>query len=510
VVGKDVPYPLLEAVAESSGAALLHGLAHLQTAEFLYETSPGPDTEYTFKHALTHEVAYGSLLQDRRRSLHARILEAIERRDPDRLDEQVDRLAHHALRGEAWDQAVRYLRKAATKAHSRSAYREAVGHLNDALEAIERLPKTRETMEVAFDASMELRAALFQLGEADQLRGCLNRAEALAGALGDPRRIALVSGSVGNHCWWTGQPDRALVHAEQGFGLLAKLEDDYAVGNAFGIGQACHALGEYRRAIEYMAPIADSLSGGKLRWRPPGVGGFTSVFSRTWLSWSLSECGDIAAATHHSEEAVRIAELLENPSGLVQAYGERGRLALFLGEVDRAILALEHALRVSQLANVPLWRPWATAALGAAYAEARRTAEGIALLDEAVRAAEATRFMFGQSRRVAWLAEAHRLAGRIDEAAALARRAVDLAVTHRERGHEAWAWHTLARAEAAADHYRRALTLAEELEMRPLVAHCHLGLGRLQGAPAHLATAAELFRETGLPHWVAQAEAPAA
>jgi tetratricopeptide (TPR) repeat protein len=246
-----------------------------------------------------------------------------------------------------------------------------------------------------------------------------------------------------------------------------------------------------------------------LRWRPPGVAGFMSVFSRSWLSWSLSECGDIAAATHHSEEAVRIAELLENPAGLVQAYVERGRLALLLGEVDRAILALERALHVGRLASLPIWRPWTMAALGAAYAEDRRVAEGVALLEDAIREAEATRFMFGQSRRMAWLAEAHRLAGRGDEAAALARRAVDLAVTHHERGHEAWAWHTLAQAEAAADHYRRAMSLAEELEMRPLVGHCHLGLGRLQGGPEHLAAAAALFRESGMPHWLAQAEAPA-
>jgi class 3 adenylate cyclase/tetratricopeptide (TPR) repeat protein len=506
VVGKNVPYPLLEAVAESPGATLLHGLAHLQTAEFLYETWPGPDTEYTFKHALTHEVTYGSLLQDRRRSLHARILEAIEHRDPERLDEQVERLAHHALRGEVWDKAVSYLRQAGAKAHSRSAFREAVAHLNDALGAIERLPRTREMMEQAIDARIELRAALLQLGEVEQIRDCLSGAETLAGALGDPRRIARVTGFIGNYSWWTGRPDRALAHFEQTHDTLVKLGTDPVFGHAFAIGQACHALGEYRRAIRCLAPVADTLSGEMLRWRPPGVAGFMSVFSRSWLSWSLGECGGIAAATHHSEEAVRIAELLENPAGLVQAYVERGRLALFLGEVDRAILALERALHVGRLASLPIWRPWAMAALGAAYAEGRRTAEGLAL---AVREAEATRFMFGQSRRVAWLAGAHRLAGRGDEAAALARRAVDLAVTHRERGHEAWAWHTLARVEAAADHYRRAMTLAEELEMRPLVAHCHFGLGRLQGASEHLATAAALFRESSMPHWVAQAEAPA-
>ena len=84
------------------------GLAHLQAAEFLYETRLFPEREYTFKHALTHEVAYGSLLQERRRVLHARIVEALEALAGDRVAEQVERLAHHALRGEVWDKALAY------------------------------------------------------------------------------------------------------------------------------------------------------------------------------------------------------------------------------------------------------------------------------------------------------------------------------------------------------------------------------------------------------------------
>jgi predicted ATPase len=98
VIGKDVPFPLLQAIAGESEETLRRGLARLRTAEFLYETTLFPDLEYTFKHALTHEVAYGTVLQERRRLLHARIVEAIERLYPDRLPEHVERLAHHAFR----------------------------------------------------------------------------------------------------------------------------------------------------------------------------------------------------------------------------------------------------------------------------------------------------------------------------------------------------------------------------------------------------------------------------
>src|SRR5215813_14132964 len=115
----------------------------------LYETGPFPDLEYTFKHALTHEVAYGSVLHERRRDLHARLVEAIETLHPDRLSEQVERLAQHALRGEVWAKAVAYHRQAAAKAVARAANREAVTWLEQALEALSHLPESPEPRELA-------------------------------------------------------------------------------------------------------------------------------------------------------------------------------------------------------------------------------------------------------------------------------------------------------------------------------------------------------------------------
>ena len=127
------PCRLLQAIAELPEDALYRGLAHLQAAEFLYETRLFPEREYTFKHALTHEVAYGSLLQERRRALHAQIMQALETLAADRVAEQVERLAHHALRGEVWDKALAYCRQAGEKALTRPAFREAVTYFEQAL-----------------------------------------------------------------------------------------------------------------------------------------------------------------------------------------------------------------------------------------------------------------------------------------------------------------------------------------------------------------------------------------
>ena len=151
VIGMEVPLPLLQAIAEAPEESLQRSLAHLQATEFLYETRLFPEREYTFKHALTHEVAYGSLLLERRRVLHARIVEALEALAGDRVAEQVERLAHHAMRGEVWDKALAYCRQAGEKALARSAHREAAGYFEQALRALPHLPETRDTREQAID-----------------------------------------------------------------------------------------------------------------------------------------------------------------------------------------------------------------------------------------------------------------------------------------------------------------------------------------------------------------------
>src|SRR5262249_40743428 len=135
VIGMEGPFTLLQAVAERPEETLRLGLIHLQDAEVLYEASPFPHRASTFQHALTQEVAYGSLLHERRRGLHARIVAALEALTPARVAEQVDRLAHHALRGEVWEKAMPYCHQAGARANDRAAFREAVTYFDQALQA---------------------------------------------------------------------------------------------------------------------------------------------------------------------------------------------------------------------------------------------------------------------------------------------------------------------------------------------------------------------------------------
>src|SRR6266498_4172601 len=209
VIGKDVPFSLLQAVTELSDEELRRALTHLQAAEFLYETSLFPDLEYTFKHALTHEVAYGSLLHERRRALHGHIVEALEALAGEQAPEQVERLAHHALRGEVWDKAVPYCQQAGARAYDRAAFREAVASFEQALQALAHLPEPGDTRVLAIELLLALGGSLHELGEFGRRHALLGEAEALARALDDRAWLGWVLAQMAHVLRLTGDPDGA-------------------------------------------------------------------------------------------------------------------------------------------------------------------------------------------------------------------------------------------------------------------------------------------------------------
>ncbi len=517
VIGKDVPLVLLRTIAELHEDELQRGLAHLQAGEFLYEMNLFPEIEYTFKHALTHEVAYASLLQERRRVLHARMVEVIEQLYRGRLEPHVERLALHALRGELWPKAVTYGRDAGAKALARSAHPEAVVSFEQALDALGHLPKTRDVVEQSIDLRFNLRNSLWPLGELTQLLKHLREAEALAGSLGDERRLGQLAAYMSQFFAWMGEHDKAIESGQRARDIAGGL-GDFALRIAanFRLGQAYYALGEYRRGIEVLRSNVDELTGERVNQRF-GQTGLPSVLSRAWLVWCCVELGDFAEARRRADEAMIAAEGAAHPFDLVVALFGRALVALRRGDVDEGIAVLERALTLCQVGHVPFWFPLIGVWLGAAYASAGRLADALPLLEQAVDQHAAIGLVGVHSLFVMLQGEAVLKAGRLDEAAALAARALELAQNSRERGHHAWALHLIGDVESrrpstdvarAEGVYRSAIVLASELEMRPLVARCHLDLGRLyqrvsrSEAAAALATARDLFAEMGMESWL--------
>ena len=524
VVGKDVPYPLLEAIAELPEADLRQGLVNLQAAEFLYEMSLFPDLEYTFKHALTHEVAYSGVLQERRRALHGRIVDAIEALYADRLGEQVQRLAHHAYRAETWEKAAGYLRRTGDKAWAHLATREALNAFEHALTALGHLPEAREHLEQGVDLRLVLCGVLDVLTDPvrslDYAREALALAEKLDDALRRGWGLAFL-------CYAhdiLGDPAAA---AEKGEAASAIATD---LGNAnlirwanYWLGLAYLQQGAFRKAAEFFLRFPEASNAGMPHLMADASSeGIHRAWAKTRAALCFAALGAFDIAIASGEEAERAATTLERTWERGAANQSLGSVYLQRGDFERAVPRLELCQQISRTADVPMLSLIVAPTLGRVYNLLGRVTESIVLLEQAREMAERTRYMAAAPLIYAHLGEAYGLAGRIEEAIAALQRALDFARERGMRGFEAWTLyltgnvHSQSGVDAALDHrhYHEAMSLARELEMRPLQAHCHLALGELAQKSARHAEAREqlseataMFREMGMQFWLEKAEA---
>jgi tetratricopeptide (TPR) repeat protein len=519
VIGKDVPFILLQASTEEPEDRLREGLGRLQAAEFLYEAQLFPDLEYTFKHALTQQVAYGGLLRERRQALHAGIVEAIERLHPDRIGENAEQLAHHAVRGELWSEAVKYLREAATRALARAASEEVVTHTEQALAALRNLEDTPETLRHAVDLRLSMESALMLLGRFPQGLEKLREAQILAERLGDRGRQARLLARITYNLGSLGDLEGAVHAGEVALTAARDAGELRAEGATYTLlARAHYALGNYREAVKLSRQNERVALETAKRGEPTNL-----AFTRVWLVLSLAELGEFEEALSWVLKTVGLAEREHGPHERVWAYFGAGRVHLVHGTYSDAIVVLERGLPLFDTGSLAVYVSRTFSTLGAAHALAGHVVEALPLLERAAREGEAIGFRYGHSLVLAHLAEGCRLAGRIDEAGSIAERALALAREQGERGHEAWILRLLGEVaahrgsyarEGAHALYREALGRATDLGMRPLVAHCHLGLGKLYrstGRPSeadeHVTIATTMYREMDMRFWLEQAEA---
>jgi class 3 adenylate cyclase/tetratricopeptide (TPR) repeat protein len=519
VIGTDVPFVQLLEVSDVPVAELRSALARLQAAEFLYETQLFPDLEYTFRHTLTHDVAYGSVVYERRRMLHARVAAAIERLHAGRLAEQIEQLAHHTVRAEIWSKAVEYLRQAGDKALGRSASREASNWYAQALDALGHLPNEADTLRLAVDIRLDLRTALYALGEFEPMLVRLREADELARKLDDPRRVAWVSIQIGEQSRQAGQFAQALELIERAL-VLGEMVGDPAVRLAAHqyLGLAYHAVGDLRRATTHMRIVAERPEDDAVsaEFRPTQAGsraGFRAG-SLGWLTRCLAETGDFEEGRVRGQEAVRLAEGIDHPYSFVSACWGLGHLYAVQGDFGQAGPVLERALGTARDAGLTRLLPQVMRALGLVHAHSGRPADGIALLEEARRIVESIGLVVGHSSTLAHLGEAYIEAGRAAEAAPVAEQAFAIARDHGQQADRAAALRLLGDIAASrgasgdARHaYGESVALAESLGMRPLVARGRLSLGvllRREGdvvARPTLQEARASFRALGMSFW---------
>ena len=477
VIGRTLPFLLLQMILEPADEGLREHLARLQGAEFLYETRTASELEYTFKHALTHEVAYASLLPAQRRALHARIVDVLESWQREGLDEHVERLAHHAIQAEVWEKAVDYARRAGLQALARSANQDAAAWLDQAVAALAHLPERREHLEQAIDLQFDLRNALWPLAEFRRVFDCLKRAEQLATTLGDQRRLAMTFALLTP--MFSMRDDRAqgIEYGRRALDIGTTLGDTRVqVVASLYLSTAYLTLGNYSRATKFARKNVALLQGDVSleRFGPYGLHAPPAILPRALLIWGLSELGEFAQAraragggpaNRRDHRSPLFPDLPvpgggdpPRPSGRPPEGRERARTE------PGALPALEARGVVRRDCGTPR----------RAYTLARRPAEAIPLLEEAL--AREHRHWFEPFPSLA-LADAYLRVGRPRDARHQADRALELAHQRGQRGHEAWIRWALGEIAAqtgaadtptAAEHYRHALALATELGMRPL------------------------------------------
>jgi tetratricopeptide (TPR) repeat protein len=261
---------------------------------------------------------------------------------------------------------------------------------------------------------------------------------------------------------------------------------------------------------------------GERRWERFGLAGFPAVFSHTHLALCLMDLGAFTEGRAHAEEAVGMAEAVDQPYTLTVAYYSAGVLSLRQGNLLDAIPLLERGLGFSRTGSVANHLAALALALGVAYALYGRIAEALPLLEQAVRQSASVHWPLYVSLFL-WTAEASLLVGRLEEATTAAWRALEHASIHKERGYQAHALRLLGDIAAYRDptalaqaetHYHQAIALAEDLGMRPLLAHCRLGLGTVYGRMGHreharttLSTAIALYHALEMTFWLSRAEA---
>jgi class 3 adenylate cyclase/tetratricopeptide (TPR) repeat protein len=484
VIGKNVPFALLEAIAERPEEELRRSVANLQAAELLYEVRLFPDIEYMFKHALTHDVAYQSLLQERKRTLHRQIVDTIERLHPDRLVEHMERLAHHALRGEAWGKAVTYLRQAGSRAFARSANRVAVQHLEAALQALTHLAPSEERTRVAIDVRLDLRHALTPLGLVQRTLDHLRAAQALAISLGDSAKLGWIVSFIANCLFLQGRYREALVMGEQALEIAEKQDDRaLSIASQMYIARATLSCGEYETAIGLLSTVLGSL---QERTFDDFLG--LTVLPSAWVgstrATALAELGRFAEADSQIRDAVRWADVSEQPDSILWAHRGLGLVALARGDADEAVRTFDRVLRLCRAHDLDAYESRVMAGLGIAKARTGAVTEGVSLLENAVALDSASEPRTTSSATVIALAEAYFHAGELTRGLATANEAVDRATEREEQGAAAYARWIVAMISLAASEdfsaaemaFETAASIASDLRLKPLLAHCHLGL----------------------------------
>jgi class 3 adenylate cyclase/predicted ATPase len=418
VIGRQFPLSLIHQVVAQPEEELYRLLASLQRKEFLYEQPAFPEVEYIFKHALTQEVAYSTVLQERRKALHERTAQAIETVFHSRLEDHYSELAHHYTRSGNTEKAIEYLHLAGQQAVQHSANAEAVSHLTTALELLKTLPDTPERTqhELALQIALGVPLRATKGIAAPEVESTYTRARELCRQIGETPQLFPVLQGLWGFYFGRAQYQTARELGEQCLALAQRVQDPALLVPSYsGLGDALRLLGEFAPAREYFEQgitLYDPQKHRSLAFLYGVDPGVTCLSNAAFVLWYL---GYPEQALKRSHEALTLAQGLSHPFSLGLALVFAAWLHQLRREGQAAQERAEAAMTLSTEQGFAEWLGAGSFLRSWVLAEQGQREEGIAQMRQALAAFQAVGMEVARPYYLARLAEAYGKAGQVKE-----------------------------------------------------------------------------------------------
>ncbi len=433
VIGKEFSLRLTAAIAENP--ELEQMLADLETAEFIYEQPAAGDVEYTFKHALTQQVAYEAILRERRKVLHQRVGSAIETLYAASIDDHLSALAHHYTRAANAENAVKYLRMAAAQSAKRSALHEAERLLEQARSFLPALPANSERLEA--ELAVELSLGSVMIGtkgwSAPQREQSFLRAQQLCEELSDRNQLIRVLVNLSQTCIQQCRMREAREYAERCVALSEQQGDIGLLLMARNtLGEVLARCGKLRAAREHLRGALELFDSHRHAYLESVFGVDPRVMLSLFLAPVEQLMGFWDRAREESETAMRRARAQTDRFSLGVAVINASTLARLAGDPTAAFELAEDYLKAAREIGSEQGIAFSLGMLGAALLKLGRSNEAILALNDGIQRYRATGGLASQERWLLPLAEAYALEGRTDEALGMVS---DMLGTARRTGH---------------------------------------------------------------------------
>ena len=520
VIGRDFAFRILQTIT-GLREELKSYLLNLQGLEFIYEKNLFPELEYIFKHALTQEVAYNSLLHKRRKEIHEKIGRALEELYPDRLEEFYEMLGYHYSRSDNFEKACHYLKLSGKKAEGKFCSWEAIGFYKETIDMLNRQPedekKKREKLEVIHLTTFPM----LHLGYPEDLLPMLQEGERLSKELDDKRSLVMIYGRMGSYFAYIGKPSRGIKYAESAFEEARKIQDvDLMAPVGFELCAPTMGAGEFLKTVDIAVSVLNLIEqtnrqsdffgqsmnvysalcgrcGGSMSYLghfneaeavlEKGLLNATAIGDLRTLAVVELYCGHMfwakgvwERAKEHYEICIKHSEEMKWPMVLSLAWSGLGYACSFLGDQVTAAKNIEKGLKIQLDAGIGWWLSLHYLFLSAVRFNSGDLKGALGFIEKALQLSQKNAQKFGEGQSWIWMG---RIVGRSDPS----------------------------RKDKAEQYILRGINILEKLKLKPFytlgrffLGEFYLDAGQREKAAKSLKKADGMFQEMGMDYWLAR------